>query len=61
MNRLTKVRGGKAVLKNQLHIERAVGLLCEYENTGLTPSEIQNLKETVFNLQKRIRKLEDWS
>lgn len=48
-------------LKNKLYIERAISLLYDYENTGLSPSEIHELQETVNNLRLRIKKLEEWN
>lgn len=47
-------------LKNRLHTERAINLLYDYESTGLTPLQIQELQETVYNLRQRLKKLEDW-
>jgi len=47
-------------LKNKLHIERAINLLYNYENTGLSPMQILDLQETIYNLQQRVKKLEDW-
>ena len=59
--RLTKL-GKKRIpeLKNKLHIERAINLLYNYENIGLTPAQILGLQETIYNLQQRVKKLEDW-
>lgn len=60
--RITKLSSDSVpVLKNKMQIERAVSLLFAYENTGYTPSEIMELKETIYNLQQRVKKLEDWT
>lgn len=58
---LTKTNGmGIPILKNQLHICRAINLLYEYEMTGLTPVEIMKIQETNNNLLQRIKRFEDW-
>lgn len=59
--RLTTVnKKGIPILKNPLHIERAISRLHSYEKTQLTPKQIIELQELVYNLQQRIRKIEEW-
>lgn len=50
---------GVPVLKNQLHIERAINQLYNYEQIG-TPDEILRMIETVENLQERLKRFEEW-
>jgi len=59
--RLTR-RNKKGIpeIKNYMYIERAIGALCAYEETGYTPEEIKIMEEAIFNLQERVLKLEDW-
>ena len=49
-----------AKIKNNVLPQRAINRLKQYEDTGLSPSEIINLIETNKNLEKRIKKLEGW-
>ena len=49
-----------AKIKNNVLPQRALNRLKQYEDTGLSPSEIINLIETNKNLEKRIKKLEGW-
>lgn len=59
--RLTKAnKRGIPELINKLHIERAISVLYEYEETGYIPDEIRIMEKTIYNLQERIKKLEDW-
>lgn len=58
--RLTTSFGKTAKLKPNILPERALKRLKEYENTRLNPAEILQMKETILNLQKRIKQLEDW-
>lgn len=58
--RLTTSFSDTAILKPNILSKRALKKLSEYENTGLTALEILQMKETVLNLQNRLKKLEDW-
>lgn len=58
LTKLNKV--GIPILKNPLHQERAINLLYNYENTGLSPNEIINLKIQIEALQERIKRFEQW-
>lgn len=61
IKRLTKLdKNGVPVLKNPLHQVRAVNMLYNYENTGLSPNEIINLKIQIEALQERIKRFEQW-
>jgi len=60
-SRLTRLsKRGLPELKNPLHMERAIGSLYEYEETGYTPAQIRDMEETIFNLQERVKRLESW-
>lgn len=60
--RLTKLGKNKQPeLINPMHRERAITLLSEYEDIGLTPDEVAVLAETANNLTERIKRLEDWT
>lgn len=52
--------GQKAVLKPHVTVNQAAKKLYDYEETGLTPYEVQNLMERERNLTERIKKLEGW-
>lgn len=58
--RLTTSFNDTAKLKANILPQRALKKLSEYEKTGLTPFEILQMKETISNLQKRLKQLEDW-
>lgn len=60
--RLTEIsRGsGKAVLRQGVGVSRAAKKLFDYEETGLSPTEILNLIERERNLTERIKKMQDW-
>lgn len=59
--RLTKVdERGKPVLINKLYFERAINKLFNFESTGYTPEQIEELQVTIHNLRQRVKKLEDW-
>ena len=60
--RLTEVsRGsGKALLCQGVGVSRAAKKLFDYEETGLSPTEILNLIERERNLTERIKKMQDW-
>lgn len=53
-------QNGKIVLKGKTTVAAVVKKLHDYEETGLLPYEIYNLIERTRNLEKRIKKLEDW-
>lgn len=58
---LTKLNSkGIPILKNQLHIERAINRLYEYERTGYNPEDIIKLHETICSLQEHIKRFEQW-
>lgn len=60
-NRLTEIsQSGKAVLKGKTTVNAAIMKLYKYEETGLTPHEVENLIERERNLTERLKKLEDW-
>lgn len=60
-DRLTAVnRKGFAVLKNPLQMEKAIGRLHEYEETGLTPREVHLLLSRVNAMAEHIKRLEEW-
>ena len=52
--------GQKAVLKPKVTVNQAAKKLYEYESTGLSPLEVQNLVEQVRNLTNRVKKYESW-
>lgn len=59
--KLTEVnQNGKIVLKGKTTVAAAVKKLHDYEETELLPYEIYNLIERTQNLEKRIKKLENW-
>lgn len=59
--RLTvKNKRGIPTLKNPLQIEKAINILYEYENTKLTPQQINELQDTIYNLNERIKGFEQW-
>ena len=59
--RLTEINhNGKTVLKGKTTVAAAVKKLFDYEETGLTPYEVQNLIERERNLTERVKKLEGW-
>lgn len=58
--RVTTGFANETRLKPNILPKRALKRLKEYEDTGLTPSEILLMKETIANLQKKIKKSEDW-
>lgn len=61
MTQVTKLgKRGIPVLRNQLHQERAINLLYNYEKTGLTPREIIELQQQISALQERIKRFEQW-
>lgn len=58
---LTEINhNGKTVLKGKTTVAAALNKLRHYEETGLQPYEVQNLKEREINLMRRIDKLEGW-
>lgn len=60
--RLTEIsRGsGKPVLCQGVGVNRAAKKLFDYEETGLTPTEILNLIERERNLTERVKKMQSW-
>lgn len=52
--------GQKAILKPHVTVNQAAKKLYDYEQTGLSPHEVQNLITQVQNLTNRVKKLEDW-
>jgi len=61
MKRLTRLnKKGIPELINRMQIERAVCVLYEYEEIGYSSQEIRSMAETIYNLQERIKKLEEW-
>lgn len=61
-HRLTEIdpKTKKPRLKNGVQTERAVEVLYMFENADVLPQEIEDMKETIANLQARVKKLEDW-
>ena len=58
---LTEINSkGFAVLKNPLHLDRAISKLNDYESLGLTAAEIREKLIRIENLEKRIKQLEGW-
>lgn len=60
--RLTDIsRGsGKAILRDKVSVNRAIKKLYDYEETGLSPSEIRILIERERNLTERVEKYQSW-
>lgn len=60
--RLTEIStgSGKPVLRQNVGVVRAAKKLYEYEETGLTPTEILNLIERERSLTERLKKIQDW-
>lgn len=60
--RLTEVdmETKKPCLKRGISTERAVEVLYMFENTDVTPEQIEDMKQTIENQRQRILKLEDW-
>lgn len=52
--------GQKAVLKPHVTVNQAAKKLYDYEQTGLSPHEVENLVEQVQNLTRRVKKYESW-
>lgn len=52
--------GQKAILKPHVTVNQAAKKLYDYEQTGLSPHEIENLVEQVQNLTRRVEKYESW-
>ena len=52
--------GSKPILKEHTTVNQAARKLYEYENTGLSPHEVQILIEREKALTRRVEKLEGW-
>ena len=61
-NRLTEIdnKTKKPRLKKGVTESRAVEVLYMFENADVMPYQIEEMKQTIENLRKRILKLEDW-
>lgn len=61
-HRITEIdpKTKKPRLKSGVSMSRAVEVLYMFENTDTLPYQIEEMKETIENLRKRIIKLEDW-
>ena len=61
-NRLTEIdpKSKKPRLKKGVDFVRAIEVLYMFENTKITPRQIEEMKQTIENQRKRILKLEDW-
>lgn len=61
-HRLTEIdtKTKKPRLKNGININRAVEVLYMFENTDTMPYQIEEMKQTIDNLRKRVMKLEEW-
>lgn len=61
-NKLTEIdlKTKKPCLKKGISPERAVEVLYMFENTDVTPKQIEDMKTTIENLMDRIKKLEEW-
>lgn len=61
-NRLTEVdlKSKKPRLRKGVNVQRAIEVLYMFENTEVTPKQIEEMRQTIDNQRKRIMKLEDW-
>ena len=61
-NRLTELdpKSKRPRLKKGVDFMRAIEVLYMFENTEITPRQIEEMKQTIENQRKRILKLEDW-
>lgn len=61
-HRITEIdpKTKKPRLKKGVSNERAVEVLYMFENADVMPYQIEEMKQTIENLRKRILKLEDW-
>ncbi len=50
----------KPRLKKGVSMDRAIEVLYMFENTGVLPNQIEDMKQTIENQRHRILKLEDW-
>lgn len=60
--KLTEIdrKTNRPCLKQGIETERAIEVLYLFESTGMLPVQIEEMKITVENLRKRVKKLEDW-
>lgn len=60
--RLTDISAGtgKAVLRGKVTVSRSIKRLYDYEETGLTPKQVQILIEREQALTRQIEKLQSW-
>ena len=61
-HRLTEIdpKTKKPRLKQGVSTERAVEVLYMFENADVLPYQIEEMKQTIENLQQKILKLQDW-
>lgn len=60
--KLTEIdrKTNRPCLKQGIETERAIEVLYLFESTGMLPVQIEEMKITVENLRRRVKKLEDW-
>ena len=50
----------KPRLKQGVKIERAIEVLYMFENSDVMPQQIEEMKQTIQNLQQKLLKMQDW-
>ena len=61
-HRLTEIdpKTKKPRLKQGVKEERAIEVLYMFENADVMPYQIEEMKQTIQNLQRKILKMQDW-